>query len=277
MDIKAFVRLAIDEDIKEGDHSALACIPETARGKARLLVKAEGIIAGIEEAEAIFKEFDSTAQFTPLKKDGDLVNFGDEAFYITCSSRSLLGAERLVLNIMQRMSAIATLTALYVKELEGLPTKVLDTRKTTPLLRFLEKKAVKLGGGHNHRFGLYDMIMLKDNHIDFAGGIEQAIKSTHNYLTKNDLSLKIEIETRNLLEVEQVLLVGGVHRIMLDNFSYVDMKKAVELIGGKYETESSGGVTLQTVREHALCGVDYVSVGALTHSVSNMDLSLKAI
>jgi nicotinate-nucleotide pyrophosphorylase (carboxylating) len=277
MEIKEFVRLAIDEDIKDGDHSALACIPQTAQGKARLLVKAEGIIAGIEEAEAIFKEFDSSSLFTPLKKDGERVKYGDEAFHITCSSRSLLGAERLVLNVMQRMSAVATLTAQYVKELEGLPTKVLDTRKTTPLLRFLEKKAVKLGGGYNHRFGLYDMIMLKDNHIDFAGGIEQAIKSTHNYLKKNNLSLQIEIETRNLKEVEEVIRVGGVHRIMLDNFAFDDMKKAVALIAGRYETESSGGVTLATVRQHALCGVDFVSVGALTHSVSNMDLSLKAL
>jgi nicotinate-nucleotide pyrophosphorylase (carboxylating) len=277
MEIKEFVRLAIDEDIKDGDHSALACIPESARGKARLLVKADGIIAGIEEAKAIFEEFDSSAQFMPLKQDGDMVHYGDEAFHIIASSRSLLGAERLVLNVMQRMSAIATLTAKYVKELDGLPTKVLDTRKTTPLLRFLEKKAVKLGGGHNHRFGLYDMIMLKDNHIDFAGGIEQAIHATHNYLAQHNLSLKIEIETRNLHEVEEVLRVGGIHRIMLDNFSFDDLKTAVKLINGRFETESSGGVTLQTVRQHALCGVDYVSVGALTHSVSNMDLSLKAL
>jgi nicotinate-nucleotide pyrophosphorylase (carboxylating) len=277
MEIKEFVRLAIEEDIKDGDHSALACIPESATGKARLLVKAEGIIAGIEEAEAIFKEFDPAAIFTPLKKDGDLVKYGDEAFHINCSSRSLLGAERLVLNIMQRMSAIATLTSKYVDELTGLNTKILDTRKTTPLLRFLEKKAVKIGGGYNHRFGLYDMIMLKDNHIDFAGGIEAAIRTTQNYLKDRQLSLPIEIETRNLKEVEEVLRIGGVNRIMLDNFSFDDLKKAVVLIDGRYETESSGGVTLNTIRQHALCGVDYVSVGALTHSVSNMDLSLKAM
>jgi nicotinate-nucleotide pyrophosphorylase (carboxylating) len=277
MEIKEFVRLAIEEDIKDGDHSALACIPESATGKARLLVKAEGIIAGIEEAEAIFKEFDPAALFTPLKKDGDFVKYGDEAFHVHCSSRSLLGAERLVLNVMQRMSAIATLTSKYVDELTGLNTKILDTRKTTPLLRFLEKKAVKIGGGYNHRFGLYDMIMLKDNHIDFAGGIEAAIRTTQNYLKDRQLSLPIEIETRNLKEVEEVLRIGGVNRIMLDNFSFDDLKKAVVLIDGRYETESSGGVTLNTIRQHALCGVDYVSVGALTHSVSNMDLSLKAM
>ncbi len=277
MEMKEFVRLAMSEDIQDGDHSALACIPENAIGRAKLLVKAEGILAGVEEAKAIVLEFDSNAIFTPFLKDGDVVKHGDVAFHIECKSRALLGAERLILNVMQRMSAIATLTALYVKEVAGLKTQILDTRKTTPLLRFLEKKAVLIGGGTNHRFGLYDMIMLKDNHIDLAGGIEKAIKKTHEYLKSTGKELKIEIETRNLDEVREVLRVGGVHRIMLDNFSFEDLKTAVQLINGNYETESSGGVNLKTVRQHAECGVDYVSVGAITHSVHNMDLSLKAI
>jgi nicotinate-nucleotide pyrophosphorylase (carboxylating) len=277
MEMKEFVRLAILEDIKDGDHSALACIPEDAIGKAKLLVKAEGILAGVEEAKAILFEFDSKAIFTQFLKDGDSVKFGDVAFNIECKSRALLGAERLILNVMQRMSAIATLTSNYVKAVEGLSTQILDTRKTTPLLRFLEKKAVLIGGGTNHRFGLYDMIMLKDNHIDLAGGIEKAILKTNEYLKSTGKDLKIEIETRNLDEVREVLRVGGVHRIMLDNFSFEDLKKAVELISGRYETESSGGVNLNTVRQHAECGVDFVSVGAITHSVHNMDLSLKAL
>lgn len=277
MEMKEFVKLAILEDIKDGDHSALACIPDNAIGKAKLLIKAEGILAGVEEAKYIIMEFDSNAIFTPFLNDGDSVKFGDVAFHIECSSRALLGAERLILNVMQRMSAVATLTAKYVKAVEGLPTKILDTRKTTPLLRFLEKKAVLIGGGTNHRFGLYDMIMLKDNHIDLAGGIEKAITKTQEYLKSTGKVLKIEIETRNLDEVKEVLKVGGIHRIMLDNFSFEDLKKAVQLIGGTYETESSGGVNLNTVRQHAECGVDFVSVGAITHSVHNMDLSLKAI
>jgi nicotinate-nucleotide pyrophosphorylase (carboxylating) len=277
MEMKEFVRLAIIEDIKDGDHSALACIPEDAMGKAKLLVKATGILAGVEEAKAILLEFDPEAHFTQFLKDGDAVKDGDVAFHIECKSRALLGAERLILNVMQRMSAIATLTANYVKAVEGLSTQILDTRKTTPLLRFLEKKAVLIGGGTNHRFGLYDMIMLKDNHIDLAGGIEKAILKTNEYLIATKRELKIEIETRNLAEVEEVLRIGGVHRIMLDNFSFEDLKKAVELIGGRYETESSGGVNLTTVRQHAECGVDFVSVGAITHSVHNMDLSLKAL
>jgi len=277
MDIKEFVRLAIEEDIQDGDHSALACIPDGANGKAKLLVKEGGIIAGIKIAKQIFKEFDSSIQFEQLIEDGSEVKYGDIAFYIDGNSQRLLGAERLVLNVMQRMSAIATLTKKYVNELNGLETKVLDTRKTTPLLRFLEKEAVLIGGGHNHRMGLYDMIMLKDNHIDFAGNIEKAIRKTTDYLKSNNLNLKIEVEARNLDEVKEILRVGGIQRIMLDNFSFEDIRTAVQLIEGEVETEASGGITLATLRDYAECGVDFISVGALTHSVHNMDLSLKAI
>ena len=277
MTIKQFVQLAILEDIKEGDHSALACIPKSSYGKAQLLIKENGIIAGVNIAEQIFKEFDSSFEFTKLINDGQKVNKGDVAFTIHGPSITLLSAERLVLNVMQRMSAIAALTNKYVKALEGLNTKVLDTRKTTPLIRFLEKEAVKIGGGVNHRYGLYDMIMLKDNHNDFAGGIENSINKTIQYLRENNLNLKIEVETRNIEEVKEVLKVGNIDRIMLDNFNYEDMRKAVKLINNQYETEASGGINLETVRKYAECGVDFVSVGALTHSVSNMDLSLKAI
>ena len=277
MTIPQFVQLAIQEDVKNGDHSALACIPETAKGGAQLLVKEDGIIAGIEIAKQIFEEFDKSFEFQQFLSDGDFVKKDEIAFKIYGSSQILLGAERLVLNVMQRMSAIATLTHKYVKALEGLPTKVLDTRKTTPLIRFLEKEAVRVGGGYNHRMGLYDMIMLKDNHIDFAGSIKDAINQTNEYLVKENLNLKIEIETRNLTEVKQVLKVGQIHRIMLDNFSYEDLTKAVKLINGKYETEASGRINLDTVRHYAECGVNFVSIGALTHSVHNMDLSLKAI
>ena len=277
MDIKEFVRLAIEEDIKDGDHSALACIPYDANGKAKLLVKEDGIIAGIEIAKQIFKEFDNSIQFEQLIEDGSEVKYGDIAFYIAGNSQKILGAERLVLNVMQRMSAIATLTKKYVNELNGLKTKVLDTRKTTPLLRFLEKEAVLIGGGHNHRMGLYDMIMLKDNHIDFAGNIEKAIGKTTDYLQSTNLNLKIEVEARELDEVKEILRVGGIHRIMLDNFSFEDIRTAVALIEDKAETEASGGITLDTLRNYAECGVDFISVGALTHSVHNMDLSLKAV
>ena len=277
MTIKQFVQLAILEDIQEGDHSALACIPKSSNGKAELLIKENGIIAGVNIAEKIFKEFDSSFEFIKLINDGQKVDKGDIAFTIHGPSIALLSAERLVLNVMQRMSAIATLTSKYVKALEGLNTKVLDTRKTTPLIRFLEKEAVKIGGGVNHRYGLYDMIMLKDNHNDFAGGIENSINKTIQYLRENNLNLKIEVETRNIEEVKEVLKVGNIDRIMLDNFNYEDMRKAVKLINNQYETEASGGINLETVRKYAECGVDFVSVGALTHSVSNMDLSLKAI
>ncbi|CAG5085956.1 putative nicotinate-nucleotide pyrophosphorylase [carboxylating] [Parvicella tangerina] len=277
MTIEQFVKLCKEEDIKDGDHSALACIPENEVDKAKLLVKADGIIAGIEVAKALFKEFDPNVEIEQLLNDGDRVKYGDIAFYVVCNSRALLSAERLVLNVMQRMSAIATKTRDFVDAVGELSTKVLDTRKTTPLIRFLEKQAVKIGGGENHRMGLYDMIMLKDNHIDFAGGVKQAIQKTKAYLKANDLNLKIEVETRNLNEVRMVLEEGGIHRIMLDNFSYDEIREAVKLIDGKYETEASGGINLDTVRVFAECGVDYVSVGALTHSVYNMDLSLKAV
>ena len=277
MNIHQFVQLAIEEDIQKGDHSALSCIPANSTGSAELLVKENGILAGIEIAKKIFKEFDPNIKFTNKIYDGESVKVGDIAYNVTGNSIKLLSAERLVLNVMQRMSAIATLTDKYVKELEGLSTKVLDTRKTTPLIRFLEKEAVRIGGGHNHRMGLYDMIMLKDNHIDFAGGIAPAIDQTKKYLLTNNLDLKIEIETRNLDEVNQVLIIGGVDRIMLDNFSYENLRTAVSLINNRYETEASGGINLNTARKYAECGVDYISVGALTHSVSNLDLSLKAL
>ena len=277
MTINQFVQLAISEDIKGGDHSALACIPKDAKGKAKLFVKEDGIIAGIEIATQIFKEFDNSFNVSPILKDGDKVQAGDIAFIVSGPSIVLLSAERLVLNVMQRMSAIATLTNKYVKALEGLNTKVLDTRKTTPLIRFLEKEAVRVGGGVNHRYGLYDMIMLKDNHNDFSGGIEKSINKTIQYLVENNLNLKIEVETRNLDEVKEVLKVGQIDRIMLDNFTYEQIRKAIQLINGKYETEASGGINLKNVRKYAECGVDFVSVGALTHSICNMDLSLKAV
>ena len=277
MEIKDFVRLSIEEDVKLGDHSTLSCIPKNKLGSAKLLIKENGIISGIEVAKEIFKTYDNSIEFIANLKDGEKVKIGDIAFTVNGSSRTLLTIERLVLNVMQRMSAISTLTDKFVQELKGFKTKVLDTRKTTPLNRFLEKQAVKIGGGHNHRFGLYDMIMLKDNHIDFAGGIKEAIIKANNYIDTENLNLKIEIETRNLLELKEVLKYGGVDRIMLDNFSFEDLKLAVELINGKFETEASGGIDLKTIKNYALCGVDYISVGALTHSVKNMDLSLKAI
>ena len=277
MEIKDFVRLSIEEDVKLGDHSTLSCIPKNKLGSAKLLIKENGIISGIEVAKEIFKTYDNSIEFIANLKDGEKVKIGDIAFTVNGSSRTLLTIERLVLNVMQRMSAISTLTDKFVQELKGFNTKVLDTRKTTPLNRFLEKQAVKIGGGQNHRFGLYDMIMLKDNHIDFAGGIKEAIIKANNYIDTENLNLKIEIETRNLQELKEVLKYGGVDRIMLDNFSFEDLKLAVELINGKFETEASGGIDLKTIKNYALCGVDYISVGALTHSVKNMDLSLKAI
>ena len=277
MEIKDFVRLSIEEDVKLGDHSTLSCIPKNKLGSAKLLIKENGIISGIEVAKEIFKTYDNSIEFIANLRDGEEVKIGDIAFIVNGSSRTLLTIERLVLNVMQRMSAISTLTDKFVQELKGFKTKVLDTRKTTPLNRFLEKQAVKIGGGHNHRFGLYDMIMLKDNHIDFAGGIKEAIIKAKNYIDTENLNLKIEIETRNLQELKEVLKYGGVDRIMLDNFSFEDLKLGVELINGKFETEASGGIDLKTIKNYALCGVDYISVGALTHSVKNMDLSLKAI
>ncbi len=275
-DLNQFIENAIREDIGDGDHSSLSCIPAGATGKAQLIVKEEGIIAGIEIARHIFSHLDKSITFNQLIADGAKVRLGDIAFTVEGKTQTLLLAERLVLNIMQRMSGIATKTNEYVRQLEGLNTKVLDTRKTTPGLRVLEKMAVKMGGGENHRMGLYDMIMLKDNHVDFAGGIKQAITAAQNYLKQNGKDLKIEIEVRNLEELQQVLEIGGVHRIMLDNFDTVTTKKAVAMIDGRFETESSGGITMETLRSYAECGVDYISVGALTHHIKSMDMSLKA-
>lgn len=275
--IDELIDIAIKEDVGDGDHSSLACIPKDAHGKAQLLVKENGLIAGIELAKLIFKQFDSSLQFTQILNDGDTIEIGDIAFSIEGKSQSILKAERLVLNFMQRMSGIATKTNHYVKLLNGLNTKILDTRKTTPGLRKIEKMAVKIGGGMNHRMGLYDMIMIKDNHIDYAGGISEAIKNTVNYLKDNNKTLKIEIEVRNLEELNEVLVCGKIDRIMLDNFSYKDLKTAVKLIDKKYETEASGGITEQTIKNYAECGVDFISVGALTHQINSLDLSLKAV
>lgn len=272
----ALIDLAFAEDIGDGDHTTLCCIPQDVMGKSQLLIKEDGILAGVEVAKEVFRRFDSTMQVETLKQDGDKVVKGDVAMVVTGKVRSLLQTERLMLNIMQRMSGIATMTHRYVEKLEGTHTRVLDTRKTTPGMRMLEKQAVKIGGGCNHRIGLFDMILLKDNHVDFAGGISNAIHRCHEYLAEKNLDLKIEIEVRNFDELQQVLNCGGVHRIMLDNFSVADTRKAVEIIGGKYETESSGGITFDTIRNYAECGVDYVSVGALTHSVKGLDMSFKA-
>ena len=276
-ELDIIIENAIREDVGDGDHSSLSCIPISAKGKAKLLVKEDGIIAGIEAAKKVFDYVDSDLKIETFIEDGTPVKYGDIIFHVEGSSLSILKAERLVLNIMQRMSAVATKTAFYVDIVKGLGTKILDTRKTTPGIRALEKWAVKIGGGENHRFGLYDMVMLKDNHLDFAGGITSAIEKTIAYLKNNNLDLRIEVEARDLSEVEEIVSVGGVHRIMLDNFSYADTRTAVEFIDGKFETESSGGITEETLRKYAECGVDYISVGALTHSVSSMDLSLKAI
>jgi len=270
------IDIAIKEDIGDGDHTSLSCIPSEAKGKAHLLVKENCIIAGVDLAAIIFKKIDAKLKFNKLINDGDSVKTGDIIFTIEGSSQSILQAERLVLNFMQRMSGIATNTNNYVKLLNGLKTKVLDTRKTTPGLRAIEKLAVKIGGGENHRIGLYDMVMIKDNHVDYAGGIEAAISATKSYLKNNNKNLKIEIEARNLDELNKILAVGGINRIMLDNFSFEDMRTAINLIDGKYETEASGGITFETLREYAECGVDYISVGALTHQISSIDLSLKA-
>lgn len=276
-EIDLIIANAVREDIGDGDHSSKACIPEDAKGKAKLLVKDTGIIAGIEFAKRVFDFIDNSLQVEVLIKDGTPVKYGDVCFYVTGNSQSILKAERIVLNAMQRMSAIATKTNEFVKKLEGTHTKILDTRKTTPGIRALEKWAVKIGGGENHRFALYDMIMLKDNHIDFCGGITKAITKTKAYLTEHHLNLKIIVEARNLDEIKEILKNEGVYRILIDNFNYDDTKKAVALINKKCLTESSGGITLDTVRKYAECGVDYVSSGALTHSVYNLDLSLKAV
>lgn len=276
-EIDLIIANAIREDVGVGDHSSLACIPEDAIGTAKLLVKEKGIIAGIEFARQVFSFVDPGLKLDIKIKDGQQVKYGDVCFYVTGLSQSILKCERLVLNAMQRMSAIATKTDEYVRLLEGTGAKIIDTRKTTPGIRALEKWAVKIGGGENHRFALYDMIMLKDNHIDFCGGIINAIETTKNYLKENKLNLKIIVEARNLLEIEEILKAKGVHRILIDNFNLEDTRKAVALIGNKCLTESSGGITLETAREYAECGVNFISSGALTHSVNNMDLSLKAV
>ena len=270
------IDLSFAEDIGDGDHTTLCCIPEDAAGKSRLLIKEDGILAGVEVAKKVFSRFDNTLKVEVLIQDGTPVKKGDVAMIVTGKVRSLLQTERLMLNIMQRMSGIATMTNKYVKRLEGTHTRILDTRKTTPGMRMLEKQAVKIGGGVNHRIGLFDMILLKDNHIDFAGGIKNAIERCHQYLKEKSLDLKIEIEVRNFEELQQVLECGGVDRIMLDNFSVENTRKAVEMINGRFETESSGGLTFDTIRQYAECGVDYISVGALTHSVKGLDMSFKA-
>ncbi len=276
-ELQIIIKNGIREDIGEGDHSSLACIPTDAKGKAKLIVKENGIIAGVEFAKMIFYEVDKSLQVESFIDDGEEVKIGDIVFFVTGNSQSILKAERLVLNSMQRMSAIATKTKKFVGLLKGTKTKILDTRKTTPGFRAIEKWAVKIGGGVNHRFALYDMIMLKDNHIDFAGGVDQAIKKTKAYLNEKNLDLKIIVEARNLKEIEQILKHNGIHRILIDNFNYKETEKAVQLIGGQCQTESSGGITLHTARAYADCGIDFISSGALTHSIKNMDLSLKAV
>lgn len=270
------IDLSFAEDIGDGDHTTLCCIPEDAMGKSHLLIKEDGILAGVEVAKKVFARFDDTMKVEVLIQDGAHVKKGDIAMVVTGKVRSLLQTERLMLNIMQRMSGIATMTNKYVEKLKGTKTHVLDTRKTTPGMRMLEKQAVKIGGGMNHRIGLFDMILLKDNHVDFAEGITNAIDRCHKYLEEKGLKLKIEIEVRNFDELQQVIDHGGVDRIMLDNFSVADTKKAVQIIAGRFETESSGGITFDTIRQYAECGVDFISVGALTHSVKGLDMSFKA-
>jgi len=275
--LKDFILRCLDEDIGEGDVSSSACIPPEERGRARLIVKENCVIAGLAVVRRIYSIVDESLSLDLFINDGDEVQKGTIGFIVSGNIHSILKSERLVLNILQRMSGIATVTRAYVKRLEGLKTKVTDTRKTTPGMRFLEKEAVRIGGGENHRMGLYDMIMLKDNHIDYAGGIENAIARTKDFIKRTGKNIKIEIEARNLDEVKKILATGGVDRIMLDNFSVEETRKAVELIAGRYETESSGGINLDNVRSYAECGVDYVSVGALTHHLKSIDMSLKAL
>jgi len=277
MNIDEFIKLALEEDLGDGDHTSLSTIPEGNTGAAELLVKQDGILAGVQIAEKVFKAVDPKTELQIFIKDGSKIKFGDIAFRVSGKSASLLSAERLSLNFLQRMSGIATYTNYLTSLLEGLHTKLLDTRKTTPNFRIFEKEAVRIGGGVNHRMGLYDMIMIKDNHVDFAGGIAKAINATRKYLEEKNKNLKIEIEVRNLKELNEVLEARGVDRIMLDNFSISNLQTAVEIIGGKYETEASGGITENTIRKVAETGVDYISVGALTHQVKSLDLSLKAI
>ncbi len=275
--IEKLIELAIAEDIGDGDHSSLSCIPKNATGSVKLMFKQQGVVAGIEVASKIYQRIEPGTEFTPLLSDGDEVSPGDFGFLAKGSVHGLLQAERIVLNVMQRMSGIATQTRKYVKVVEGTNAKILDTRKTTPGMRILDKLAVKIGGGHNHRMGLFDMIMLKDNHIDFAGGIEQAIRKANDYLQATGRSLPIEVETRSLDDIKKVLSVGGVTRIMFDNFSVEQTRKAVDLVNGRIETESSGGITLETIRGYAETGVDFISVGALTHQIKSLDMNLKKI
>jgi nicotinate-nucleotide pyrophosphorylase (carboxylating) len=275
--ISKFIKTALAEDIGDGDHTSLSTVPENAIGKARLLVKDDGILAGIELAKMIFRAVDKDLKVKVFIKDGKPVKYGDVAFFVEGRDRSILTAERLVLNCMQRMSGIATVTHCIVEKLKGTKTKVLDTRKTTPNFRMMEKWAVKIGGGENHRFGLFDMILIKDNHVDYAGGIKNALDAAHNYLIINKLKLPIEIEVRNLLELEEVLKIGGVVRIMLDNFGFDKIREAVKMINGRFPIEASGGISPENVKEYADCGVDYVSMGYLTHSAKSLDLSLKAM
>jgi nicotinate-nucleotide pyrophosphorylase (carboxylating) len=275
--IQQFITNALQEDIGEGDHTSLSTIPSNAVGKAKLLIKDDGIIAGVSLALEIFKAVDSDLKVDVLLKDGAKVKYGDIAFYVDGSARSILAAERLVLNSMQRMSGIATTTYQIVKKLSATNTQVLDTRKTTPNIRFLEKWAVKIGGGVNHRFGLYDMILIKDNHVDFAGGIANAINAAKKYLAEKNLNIQIEIEVRNEDELNQVLNIGGVDRILLDNFNFDELKKAVKTINKQFITEASGGITPENALNYAECGVDFISMGALTHSVKSLDMSLKAL
>ena len=276
-DLIAFIKNALHEDVREGDHTSNSTVPENAQGKARLLVKDHGIVAGVEFAELIFKTVDPDLKVEILIKDGEPIEYGQIVLYVEGNDRSILTAERLVLNCMQRMSGIATVTNQMVKKLEGTKCKVLDTRKTTPGFRLLEKWAVKIGGGVNHRFGLFDMILIKDNHVDYAGGIKNALFAAQKYLVEKNLSLPIEIEVRNLNELAEVLEVGGVVRIMLDNFDYEKTKEAIKIIDGRFPVESSGGINPETIRAYAECGVDYVSMGYLTHSAKSLDLSLKAM
>lgn len=276
-ELRKIIANAFAEDVREGDHSSLSTIGKAPRGKARLLIKEDGIIAGIEAAKEVFDYYDSDLQVTQLIEDGTPVKYGDIAFYVEGSALSILTAERIALNIMQRMSGIATKTSKYVEEIKGTKATVIDTRKTTPGIRLLEKWAVRIGGGGNHRMGLYDMIMIKDNHVDFCGGIEKAIEAASDYVKKNDLGIKIEIETRNMEEVQRVLDYGKVDRIMLDNFTPAELKVAVDAIDRRFETEASGGITLETIRSYAETGVQFISSGALTHSAVSMDMSLKAI
>jgi nicotinate-nucleotide pyrophosphorylase (carboxylating) len=276
MDLDQYILLSLQEDVGPGDFSSLSCIPVNANSKANLIIKDKGILAGIELAERIFKTVDASLQINIFKKDGQQIDKGDVAFTVEGNVLAILKSERLVLNCMQRMSGIASTTYLYAEQVKHTKAKILDTRKTTPLNRYIEKWAVRIGGGHNHRFGLYDMIMIKDNHVDYAGGIKQAIESANSFRKNRNLNIPIEIETRNLNEVEQVLNTGGVERIMLDNFQTPLLKEAVALISGRIETEASGGILLQNVKDYAETGVDYISVGALTHSFKSMDMSLKA-